>query len=165
MGPLFNFYFPSIFKFLKNSTLPHTAMSHDCHLQAPTLQCTSSEEQSTPSTTDSPFFSRTNSAQSLPTPSTNSLYERTLHSLANDVAVQREVALGKRIGFYRLGKELGCGNFSKVKLGVHVLTKEKVAVKVMEKTKVSRLLGGCGTTHKEFPDGHEGPAAADPRDR
>ncbi|PIO65467.1 hypothetical protein TELCIR_12862 [Teladorsagia circumcincta] len=35
----------------------------------------------------------------------------------------RYVALGKRIGFYRLGKELGSGNFSKVKLGIHVLTK------------------------------------------
>lgn len=34
-----------------------------------------------------------------------------------------QVALGKRIGFYRLGKELGAGNFSKVKLGIHVLTK------------------------------------------
>lgn len=34
----------------------------------------------------------------------------------------QEVTLGRRIGFYKLGKELGAGNFSKVKLGVHVLT-------------------------------------------
>ena len=61
-----------------------------------------------------------------------------------------------------MGKELGAGNFSKVKLGVHVLTKgwgvafdsslfngkmlpEKVAIKVMEKGKMDqkaqRLLG------------------------
>lgn len=57
------------------------------------------------------------------TPTTTSLYEKTLQMLATDVNYQKEVALGKRIGFYRLGKELGCGNFSKVKLGVHVLTK------------------------------------------
>uniref|UniRef100_A0A0N4Z346 non-specific serine/threonine protein kinase n=1 Tax=Parastrongyloides trichosuri TaxID=131310 RepID=A0A0N4Z346_PARTI len=66
------------------------------------------------------------------------LYERTLYLLTNDPAHQKEVALGKRIGFYRLGKELGAGNFSKVKLGVHVLTKEKVAVKVMEKAKMDQ---------------------------
>ncbi|CEF59588.1 Protein kinase domain and Serine/threonine-/dual specificity protein kinase, catalytic domain and Protein kinase-like domain-containing protein [Strongyloides ratti] len=66
------------------------------------------------------------------------LYERTLYLLANDPAQQKEVALGKRIGFYRLGKELGAGNFSKVKLGVHVLTKEKVAIKLMEKSKMDQ---------------------------
>nr|CAD2188718.1 unnamed protein product [Meloidogyne enterolobii] len=58
--------------------------------------------------------------------------------LANDLQCQKELALGKRVGFYRLGKELGAGNFSKVKLGVHVLTKEKVAVKTMEKGKMDQ---------------------------
>ncbi|KAI6184183.1 hypothetical protein M3Y97_00569000 [Aphelenchoides bicaudatus] len=86
------------------------------------------------------LFQRTPSAHSLPLQVTNgpSLYEKTLHSLANDIHFQKEVALGKRIGFYRLGKELGCGNFSKVRLGVHVLTKEKVAVKIMEKSKMDQ---------------------------
>uniref|UniRef100_A0A0K0D3E0 non-specific serine/threonine protein kinase n=1 Tax=Angiostrongylus cantonensis TaxID=6313 RepID=A0A0K0D3E0_ANGCA len=65
-----------------------------------------------------------------------SVYWRTLHMLATDPIYQKEVALGKRIGFYRLGKELGAGNFSKVKLGIHVLTKEKVAVKIMDRTKM-----------------------------
>uniref|UniRef100_A0A914VP01 non-specific serine/threonine protein kinase n=1 Tax=Plectus sambesii TaxID=2011161 RepID=A0A914VP01_9BILA len=66
------------------------------------------------------------------------IYERTIHMLANDATFQKEIALGKRIGFYRLGKELGAGNFSKVKMGIHVLTKEKVAVKIMEKTKMDQ---------------------------
>uniref|UniRef100_A0A183BPA4 non-specific serine/threonine protein kinase n=1 Tax=Globodera pallida TaxID=36090 RepID=A0A183BPA4_GLOPA len=104
--------------------------------KAPTLQCTSSEEG-----TDSPLFSRTTSAQSLPASATDqsqSLYDRTLHQLTNDPQFQKEIALGKRVGFYRLGKELGAGNFSKVKLGVHVLTKEKVAIKVMEKSKLDQ---------------------------
>ncbi|CAI4226547.1 unnamed protein product [Auanema sp. JU1783] len=88
-------------------------------------------------------LSRTKSAVSLPVSTASnisdmSLYDRTLHMLANDVMYQKEVALGKRIGFYRLGKELGSGNFSKVKLGVHVLTKEKVAVKIMEKGKMDQ---------------------------
>ncbi|VDL74403.1 unnamed protein product [Nippostrongylus brasiliensis] len=74
-------------------------------------------------------FCRTVSAQSLPVSdrleelSQMTIYDRTLHMLAVDPIYQKEVALGKRIGFYRLGKELGAGNFSKVKLGIHVLTK------------------------------------------
>ncbi|VDM53438.1 unnamed protein product [Angiostrongylus costaricensis] len=74
-------------------------------------------------------FARTTSAQTisvcdhLEEGSQMSVYCRTLHLLATDPIYQKEVALGKRIGFYRLGKELGAGNFSKVKLGIHVLTK------------------------------------------
>ncbi|KAI6242840.1 hypothetical protein M3Y99_00192400 [Aphelenchoides fujianensis] len=120
------------------------------HGTAPTLPCTSSEDS------DSSLLQRQGSAHSLPVrgsqPAT-SLYEKTLSSLAHDVHFQKEVALGKRIGFYRLGKELGCGNFSKVRLGVHVLTRgkrrttlrdqragvaEKVAVKIMEKSKMDQ---------------------------
>lgn len=49
-------------------------------------------------------------------------YERLRHDLDNDPRVAQEIALGKRIGFYRLKGQLGAGNFSKVKLGVHLLT-------------------------------------------
>ncbi|CAJ0586732.1 unnamed protein product, partial [Mesorhabditis spiculigera] len=91
-------------------------------------------------------LSRTISAQSLPVGNSQpyndgasmTQYDRTIQMLAEDPIYQKEVALGKRIGFYRLGKELGAGNFSKVKMGIHVLTKEKVAVKVMEKTKMDQ---------------------------
>jgi len=41
--------------------------------------------------------------------------------------------MGKKIGKYELGKTLGSGNFSKVKLGVDPETKEQVAVKIIEK--------------------------------
>ena len=37
-----------------------------------------------------------------------------------------QVTLGKRIGFYRLREELGSGNFSQVKMGLHSLTRDKV---------------------------------------
>lgn len=35
------------------------------------------------------------------------------------------MALGRRIGFYRIKSDLGAGNFSKVKLATHQLTKGK----------------------------------------
>ncbi|KAF1767253.1 hypothetical protein GCK72_007212 [Caenorhabditis remanei] len=89
-------------------------------------------------------FNRTVSAVSLPVGkqlkdmSDKTQYERAIEQLNNDPMVHKEVALGRRIGFYRLGKELGAGNFSKVKLGVHQLTKEKVAIKIMDKAKMDQ---------------------------
>ncbi|ULU08411.1 hypothetical protein L3Y34_019533 [Caenorhabditis briggsae] len=89
-------------------------------------------------------FNRTVSAVSLPVGkqlkdmSDKTMYERAIAQLDSDPLVHKEVALGRRIGFYRLGKELGAGNFSKVKLGVHQLTKEKVAVKIMDKAKMDQ---------------------------
>ncbi len=35
-----------------------------------------------------------------------------------------------------LGKTIGEGTFGKVKIGLHVLTKTKVAVKILEKSKI-----------------------------
>lgn len=44
-------------------------------------------------------------------------------------------------GLYELEKTIGCGGFAKVKLGTHVATGEKVAVKIMEKAALGvRLL-------------------------
>ena len=42
----------------------------------------------------------------------------------------------KKVGHYFLTKTLGQGAFSKVKLGIHDETEEKVAVKVMKKSKL-----------------------------
>jgi len=50
-----------------------------------------------------------------------------------------EVTLGNyRIGILagHAGKTLGEGTFGKVKLGTHILTEEKVAVKILEKEKI-----------------------------
>jgi len=44
----------------------------------------------------------------------------------------------KRIGNYELGKNIGEGNFAKVKIATHVLTKEQVAVKVIDKAKLDK---------------------------
>lgn len=52
-------------------------------------------------------------------------YQKLVELMSQDQTYQRDVTLGKRIGFYKMGKELGSGNFSKVKLGVHLLSKRK----------------------------------------
>jgi len=43
------------------------------------------------------------------------------------------------LGPYRLGKTLGIGAFGKVKLGVHTITGQKVAVKILNKLKIKHL--------------------------
>ena len=42
-----------------------------------------------------------------------------------------------KIGQYILGKTIGEGTFGKVKIGTHLLTKTKVAVKILEKSKIT----------------------------
>lgn len=43
----------------------------------------------------------------------------------------------RTIGHYVVGKSLGEGTFGKVRLGTHTLTGEKVAIKILEKDKIS----------------------------
>ncbi|XP_056587120.1 serine/threonine-protein kinase NIM1 isoform X2 [Triplophysa dalaica] len=50
--------------------------------------------------------------------------------------VLKELALGRRVGFYKVRGQIGCGNFSKVKLAFHALTKDKVALKILEKRRL-----------------------------
>lgn len=52
-------------------------------------------------------------------------YEKLMHSLHYDPKWLEEVNLGRRVGLYKFRGELGCGNFSQVKLAVHQLTKGK----------------------------------------
>lgn len=80
-------------------------------------------------------------------------YEKLLYESEHDVRFHAEEKAGRRIGFYRLRGNIGLGNFSHVKLGVHMLAKgkiavsrdaltdclsvlEKVAVKILDKTKL-----------------------------
>ena len=53
-------------------------------------------------------------------------FERLSHDLSNDHKCLKEITLGKRIGFYRIRGELGSGNFSQVKMGIHALTKGRL---------------------------------------
>ena len=43
---------------------------------------------------------------------------------------------GTRLGHYIFGKSLGKGTFGKVKMGTHTLTEEKVAIKILEKSRI-----------------------------
>jgi len=43
----------------------------------------------------------------------------------------------RKIGQYILGKTIGEGTFGKVKIGKHILTETKVAVKILEKNKIA----------------------------
>ena len=50
-------------------------------------------------------------------------FDKLLHDLTHDPKVAKDIALGKRVRLYKIRGQLGTGNFSKVKLGVHILTK------------------------------------------
>ena len=45
----------------------------------------------------------------------------------------------KTIGNYTLTKSIGEGTFGKVKLGIHSLTNEKVAIKILEKDRITEI--------------------------
>ncbi|KAG8456665.1 hypothetical protein GDO86_002447 [Hymenochirus boettgeri] len=65
-------------------------------------------------------------------------FEKLNQDMSRDEKTIRELILGKRIGLYRMRGNIGIGNFSQVKLGIHVLTKEKVAIKILDKTKLDQ---------------------------
>ena len=50
-------------------------------------------------------------------------YQRIIRSLENDDRWQREITLGRRVGFYRFRGDIGTGNFSQVKVALHCLTR------------------------------------------
>jgi len=52
-----------------------------------------------------------------------SAYEKALLDLAHDKKMERDLAVGRQVGFYRIRGEIGSGNFSQVKLGIHILTR------------------------------------------
>ena len=45
----------------------------------------------------------------------------------------------KQIGHYVMGRTLGQGTFGKVKEAIHILTGEKVAIKILEKVKIKEV--------------------------
>jgi serine/threonine protein kinase len=51
---------------------------------------------------------------------------------SNDSVRTRSVSIGN----YTIGKAIGEGTFGKVKIGVHNLTGENVAVKILEKNRI-----------------------------
>ncbi|KAM7315336.1 serine/threonine-protein kinase SIK3 [Ixodes scapularis] len=56
------------------------------------------------------------------------------HNMAADRVKTSGCAGLVRVGFYELGKTIGKGNFAVVRLATHVITKTKVAIKIIDKT-------------------------------
>lgn len=48
-------------------------------------------------------------------------FERLVYDMAHNERVSNELMLGRRVGFYELRGEIGQGNFSTVRLGIHAL--------------------------------------------
>ena len=55
-------------------------------------------------------------------------------SMSNHESPKFDLISIKQIGDYILGEEIGSGAFGKVLLGRHILTEEKVAIKVLDKS-------------------------------
>lgn len=49
--------------------------------------------------------------------------EKLTLDMCHDEKTIKELNVGRRVGFYKVCCEIGCGNFSKVKLAFHALTK------------------------------------------
>lgn len=60
----------------------------------------------------------------------------------------------KQIGEYRMMRDLGEGTFGKVKLGIHVRTKQKVAIKILERKKIA-MMSDQGRVDREIKILHE----------
>ncbi|XP_056598988.1 serine/threonine-protein kinase NIM1 [Triplophysa dalaica] len=65
-------------------------------------------------------------------------FEKAVYDLAHNQKLVDDLTFGRRIGFYELRGEIGSGNFSQVKLGIHDLTKEKVAIKILDKMRLDQ---------------------------
>ncbi|XP_062407643.1 serine/threonine-protein kinase NIM1 [Sardina pilchardus] len=65
-------------------------------------------------------------------------FSQAVNNLSHIDKVMNDLPFGRRVGLYELRGEIGSGNFSKVKMGVHDLTKERVAIKVLDKTRLDK---------------------------
>ncbi|XP_022059333.2 serine/threonine-protein kinase NIM1 [Acanthochromis polyacanthus] len=63
---------------------------------------------------------------------------KALYDLTHSEKVMNDLTFGRRVGLYELRGEIGSGNFSQVRLGIHDLTKEKVAVKILDKVRLEK---------------------------
>lgn len=50
-------------------------------------------------------------------------FEKLVNNLKNNHDYKKEMYLNRLIGFYRIGSEIGTGNFSQVRLALHLLTR------------------------------------------
>ncbi|KAI3374728.1 hypothetical protein L3Q82_021286 [Scortum barcoo] len=81
--------------------------------------------------------------------------EKAYYDLTHSEKVMNDLTFGRRVGLYELRGEIGSGNFSQVRLGIHDLTKgladfahicphliERVAVKILDKVRLDKRSQG-----------------------
>ncbi|XP_069015385.1 serine/threonine-protein kinase NIM1 [Embiotoca jacksoni] len=56
--------------------------------------------------------------------------------MCKDENTIKELIIGRRVGFYKIRGEIGCGTFSRVKLAFHALTRDKVALKILDRLRL-----------------------------
>ncbi|KAM4533228.1 serine/threonine-protein kinase NIM1 [Fundulus diaphanus] len=57
-------------------------------------------------------------------------------AMCKDEKTIKELIIGRRVGFYKVRGEIDYGTFSRVKLAFHALTKDKVALKILDRTRL-----------------------------
>ncbi|XP_063334978.1 serine/threonine-protein kinase NIM1 [Pelmatolapia mariae] len=62
--------------------------------------------------------------------------EKLTRDMCKDEQTIKELIIGRRIGFYKVRGEIGYGTFSRVKLAFHALTRDKVALKILDRTRL-----------------------------
>ncbi|KAM3604306.1 uncharacterized protein V6R79_009242 [Siganus canaliculatus] len=65
-------------------------------------------------------------------------YAKAFYDLTHSEKVMNDLIFGRRVGLYELRGVIGTGNFSQVRLGTHDLTKERVAVKILDKVRLDK---------------------------
>ena len=78
------------------------------------------------------------SLSSFSLPSLKTLKKSKTTNLQHYTESDIEISDLKQIGNYQLGQEIGSGAFGKVLLGKHITTEEKVAIKILDKIKLSK---------------------------
>ncbi|CAG07168.1 unnamed protein product, partial [Tetraodon nigroviridis] len=63
-------------------------------------------------------------------------FQKACYDLTHSERVMNDRVVGRRVGLYELRGVIGSGNFSQVRFGIHDLTKERVAVKILDKTRL-----------------------------
>lgn len=66
---------------------------------------------------------------------------KAVYDLTHSERVMDDLTFGRRVGFYELRGEIGSGNFSQVRLGIHDLTKGEM-LGVLFFIKSGRTRGG-----------------------
>ncbi|XP_071390204.1 serine/threonine-protein kinase NIM1-like [Centroberyx affinis] len=62
--------------------------------------------------------------------------QKLTQDMCKDEKTIKELIIGRRVGFYKVRGEIGYGTFSRVKMAFHALTRDKVALKVLDKTRL-----------------------------